>query len=269
MCIIVEKAAHHEICNTWHNEFWSNNSDGMGVVFWQAGKPCVFKATDKKAAFIFLQSLKGKPAIIHYRYATHGSKGLDMVHPFEIIKGVYLIHNGIVDAPHDTDKTQSDTARLARHVLRPLLNDSINPCEFIRSPAFRFLFESLLGGSNRAVICDARGYVTYNDDLWTTLPDNADKAGSLAGARLSNSYAWENPYSPPVKKGKASGNPADAFAWDRIPDYSISDYAPMPAWESKGYDNASKVASMEYGELIDWVSDNPFDAADLIAEYVQ
>ena len=267
MCIIVEKSENHEICNAWHDEFWANNSDGMGVVFWQAGKPCVFKATDKKAAFIFLQSLKGKSAIIHYRYATHGSRCLDMVHPFEIIKGVYLIHNGIIDAPHDADKTQSDTARLARHVLRPLLNDSINPCEFIRSPAFRFLFESLLGGSNRAVICDARGYVTYNDDIWHTLPSDTSKAGKLAGARLSNAYAWENPHNPPAKKGKASGNP-DFGHWDRIP-ADFEEYQPVPAWESKGYDNASKVAAMEYGELIDWVSDNPFDAADLIAEYVQ
>lgn len=268
MCIIVEKSAEHEICSTWHNEFWANNSDGMGVVFWQSGKPCVFKATDKKAAHIFLQSLKGKPAIIHYRYATHGSKGLDMVHPFEIIKGVYLIHNGIVDAPHDVDKTQSDTARLARHVLRPLLNDSINPCEFVRSPAFRFLFESLLGNGNRAVICDARGYVTYNDDLWHTLPQDEKKAGTLAGARLSNTYAWENPHQTKAKgKGKASGNPALAH-WDRIPT-DFEDYKPMPAWESKGYDLESELAAMPYGELLDWVSDNPFDATDLLAEYLK
>lgn len=267
MCIIIEKKAGHEICKAWHNEFWLNNSDGMGVVFWQAGKPCVFKATDKKAAHIFLQSLRDKPAIIHYRYATHGSKGLDMVHPFEIIKGVYLIHNGIVDAPQDTDKSQSDTARLARHVLRPLLNDSINPCEFIRSPAFRFLFESLLGSSNRAVICDAMGYVTYNDNLWHTLSEDENKAGTLAGARLSNTYAWDSPIEPPTKKGKASGSPSLAH-WDRIPD-DFADYATMPAWEPKGYDLESTLASLPYNDLLDWVTDNPFEAADLIEGFLK
>lgn len=194
MCIIVEKPQNVAIPKAWHSEFWLKNSDGMGVVYWLAGKPVVWKTLDKKAAWVFLQSLADKEAIIHYRMATHGTVSLDMAHPFEIIKGFYFIHNGIVEAPADKDRTLSDTARLVKHVLRPLLENAENPAEYVRSGSFRFVLEKLLGSGNRAVICDAGGHVLFNRHLWHKL---SSLAGLLSGVMVSNTYAWSYPYGKP------------------------------------------------------------------------
>lgn len=203
MCIIVEKPQNVAIPKAWHSEFWLKNSDGMGVVYWLAGKPVVWKTLDKRAAWVFLQSLADKPAIIHYRMATHGDVSLDMAHPFEIIKGFYFIHNGIVEAPADKDRTLSDTARLVKHVLRPLLENAENPSQYVRSGSFRFVLEKLLGSGNRAVICDAAGHVLYNRHLWHKL---SKLAGNLADVWVSNTYAWSYPYNKPrvpVANGQA------------------------------------------------------------------
>lgn len=289
MCIIVEKMEGVKITKEWHEEWWVNNSDGMGLVFWEAGKPCVFRTLDKQAAYDFLCKLDGK-AIIHYRYATHGNVSLDMAHPFEIIKGVYFIHNGIVDAPHDTDASLSDTARLVRHVLRPMLDNAINPVEFVRSASFRFLLEKLLGTSNRAVICDEVGYVVYNERLWHVLDG---RAKSLSGTRVSNTYAWDYPSTEKVGSGP-KGNPAAASAsvfsqWDDVGYRASKTAVGTPTkgydkvWDSvqwddldvtpvgasvKGVDiaptSADDLYSLRYDELVDCLMDYPVESADIV-----
>lgn len=288
MCIIVEKKQGVTIPQSWHNEWWVNNSDGMGVVFWEAGKPCVFRTLDKQAAFDFLGKLDGE-AIIHYRFATHGTKTLDMAHPFEIIKGVYFIHNGIVDAPADEDASLSDTARLVRHVLRPMLDNAINPVEFVRSTSFRFLLEKLLGTSNRAVICDEAGYVIYNEKAWHTL---SERAKGLSGTRVSNTYAWDYPDSK-TKGGGQKGNPAayDTSVWDSVPARAVATKVTSvgydPVWDQvrfddldefdesptnravvKGVDVAPTTAedlyNLRYDELIDCLADFPVESADIV-----
>lgn len=61
------------------------------------------------------------PAMFHSRFATHGSKGLDNVHPFPVgkMRDTYIAHNGImpVESHPGKDDDRSDTRVFADDIL--------------------------------------------------------------------------------------------------------------------------------------------------------
>lgn len=276
MCIIIEKKQGFTISSEWHKEFFRGNSDGFGLVHWPDGigrPPKVKRSLSLGRAEQHLQSVGEAPAIVHYRMATHGETCKAMTHPFQIAEGVYFIHNGIMDAPDHLDTTYSDTAAFAELVLQPLLDvvpHGKRPT-FIRSGAFRFLLERHLGHGNRAVICDSNGWVTYNNALWHTLP-NDEHAGGLGGIRLSNTYAWANPYKPPVNKQLIKNRTA-SWSWQPVPRSTSSNVAVIdshdkynqefPLWGGVELTKA-EAQSLSYDELLEWVEASPLEVASLM-----
>lgn len=210
MCIIVEKF-NAVVTPEWHNEFWAKNSDGFGAVEFLEGAPMgerirVTKTMSKVEAWDIVDRLNNDAesnAILHYRMATHGSTGLAMCHPFVIeCDGgpVAVTHNGMLSdypTPDEFDPSkQSDTYAFVYHFLAPMLQllpqDKLR--DFLRSPSFHWQIENILGSSNRLVITDQFGHVTYNNGIWHT-----KVGGVLAGLRLSNTYAWSDIDAPRVK----------------------------------------------------------------------
>ena len=65
---------------------------------------------------------KDEAAILHFRYATHGSIKLENCHPFRDAKtGVSFAHNGVLDIVPIGDMTDSETA--FRTVLVPTIKE--------------------------------------------------------------------------------------------------------------------------------------------------
>lgn len=84
------------------------NPHGFGF----ATKDRVFKTLDPKEFFKELKTIKkSETAILHFRYATHGSIKIENCHPFRDDKtGVSFAHNGILGIRPINDMTDSETA---------------------------------------------------------------------------------------------------------------------------------------------------------------
>lgn len=72
----------------------------------------MFKTLDRNS---FIQSLyeadENLPMLIHFRYATHGSKKCSNCHPFrDDANGLIFAHNGVLNIQTLKDKTDSETA---------------------------------------------------------------------------------------------------------------------------------------------------------------
>lgn len=96
------------------------------------------------------------PALFHSRWATHGGKNTDNVHPFPIggnIGRTYVAHNGIMpmESLPAADDPRSDTRVFA---------DEILPRKFARldSPKVREYLGKWLGGNKIAVLTTNRRY---------------------------------------------------------------------------------------------------------------
>lgn len=84
------------------------NPDGFGF----ATKDKVYKTLSRKEFFKELETIgKDETAILHFRYATHGSIKLENCHPFkDSATGVSFAHNGILNIEPYMDMTDSETA---------------------------------------------------------------------------------------------------------------------------------------------------------------
>ena len=104
-------------------------------------------------------------AILHFRYATHGSVRLENCHPFrDEESGVSFAHNGILSITPIDDMTDSETAFRTRIV--PIIREfGINSDEFIIEN------HNIIGGSRFAYIDKDGEYHLYGSfiqhhDCW-------------------------------------------------------------------------------------------------------
>lgn len=94
---------------------WATNPHGAGIVI-PSHKPDMIKGIMKWKQF---DALIGKldnalTVAIHFRMATHGEVSARNTHPFQLNKGSYLMHNGILQGLGSPGtKGLSDTAHLA------------------------------------------------------------------------------------------------------------------------------------------------------------
>lgn len=104
---------------------WSTNPHGAGIVI-PSNTPDMIKGIMHYKQF---DSLLGKldhrlTVAIHLRMATHGKVSPQNTHPFQLNKGSYLMHNGILQGLGSPgDKGISDTAHLAKILKRVAKED--------------------------------------------------------------------------------------------------------------------------------------------------
>ena len=100
----------------------------------------VFKTTDRERFLYVLEAVVNKEddAMIHLRYATHGSKIKENCHPFEA-DGFIFAHNGVLPIESKNDMTDSE---IYFHRLLPKLKKY-----GIDSPQVKKDVENIIGGS--------------------------------------------------------------------------------------------------------------------------
>lgn len=188
MCLLVtQKKTSPSLSDEWLKDFYSFNSDGVGVMYAKNGKLTIEKVIPKSAeCFIkfYRKHIEGKNCAYHLRMKTHGNIDLDNCHPYEVLNknthgiDLWLMHNGVLSTGNDKDKTKSDTWHYIRDYLRPMLEQ--NP-QYAFHPSFAKIVGEHIGSSNKFVLMDNKGrQVTINED-----------AGVYwSGLWLSNTYAW-------------------------------------------------------------------------------
>jgi hypothetical protein len=234
MCIIVEKKAEHKVTRENIDNWHQLNRDGWGIVFLDdSGQPVALRGMKKKALIRALPEIEGRAAYIHLRMGTAGARDLANTHPFEVIPGVFFIHNGHISIARNADAKRSDTWHFAELVLKPLLAQSLDPHALLRDPALHFLITQTVGQSNKLVFFDKFGGVVLNEKSWYTHTD---------GMRYSNLYAWNPGTAKTTGESKYKYSP------------EISEI--LDGWEDeREYETPDHIFDGLPDELLDWTPD--------------
>ena len=155
MCIIIVKPAGAKMPPKATLERCAKlNPHGFGF----ATKDRIYKTLnfeEFKNAILTIE--KDETAILHFRYATHGSIKTDNCHPFRDDEtGISFAHNGILNIEPIDDMTDSETAFRTRIV--PIIRDT-----GFRSREFIFENYKIIGGSRFAYIDRKGEYRLYGN----------------------------------------------------------------------------------------------------------
>ena len=215
MCLIIYKnigidTIHPNILE----EAYIANNDGFGLMYPDGeGSIIIVKTLDginNIKQLVADNSFKDKNVAYHFRYATHGAKDINNVHPFRILEketdglDMYLMHNGVLNI-NSWNNSMSDTWHFVQGWLCPIIKQ--NP-KVIRKPWFKKYVENYIGHSNKFLIMDGLGNVEiFNEgdgkwtfeDLWLsnelyTYSHNEkdrDKRFTRVGRRVSKIYGHD------------------------------------------------------------------------------
>jgi len=193
MCLLVNQQSTSPILSDeWLSDFYSYNSDGVGVMYANHGELVIKKLLPKSAdEFIqfYREFIAGKNCAFHLRMRTHGDIDLDNCHPYPILNrlehgiDLWLMHNGILSTGNKADESKSDTWHYIEDYLKPML--SANP-DFAFHPSFSEIVGDHIGSSNKLILMDNEGRQTII---------NQSAGVYWAGLWLSNTYAWSASHS--------------------------------------------------------------------------
>lgn len=301
MCLILQRNPGVKLDDEILSNAVSNNPHGWGIM-------SLNSAGEVKTSYGWgiTALLKGTKALmdedrgflIHFRWATHGDKTPVNQHPFEIVPGLWLMHNGIVDAPREEDTKHSDTWRFANLVLRPLF-ESLPTTEdrigYLRSESFAFLLDAALGYSNKFAFLDAAGPVLFGNyqeehglvlsnlhsisPPWT--PANTNATGFKWDRYLQGEMVDNITPAPAVNGAAASGTGscvlvpparkiergyADGYGNDDYMDYGVSNTGRSQQWHPHEVEDAIHLIATnpEYAEELVW--SDPDKAAELLRQ---
>ena len=102
MCVIVSKPPTATLTRERASRLWNQNPHGGGFTFVDKdGRVQIQKDMDFDGFWHRYKSALGRNPeahfVLHMRIATHGSVGLDNVHPFRVDDHTVMAHNGMID----------------------------------------------------------------------------------------------------------------------------------------------------------------------------
>lgn len=189
MCLIIYRPAGEKIPTLALEMAAAQNPDGFGLMYAQDDQLCVMRTLDMDRGVDWVDQVPADVNLaVHFRLATHGGINRRNTHPFKVVPGLYMMHNGILPL-HEEENRRSDTCIFAQDILRPHLES--NP-ELWYSPAFQALVEMAAGDYNKLLFMDNTGEVTianmkagtWQDGIWLSTPDPGRYGmGKYAGTR--------------------------------------------------------------------------------------
>ena len=151
------------------------NPDGIGVMSAQ-GVEKFYGNKQLKRARVYIAGLakEGLSHAVHWRFATHGARGLALCHPFKLPNvEAWMMHNGVIGSTaKDADEDASDTLLYVNKLIdAPSSHEDLDYWNKICSD---------MGRSNK-------GIVMYEGGKFVTL--NADEGITIDGIWYSNQYS--------------------------------------------------------------------------------
>ncbi len=151
MCLIIHKPPGVAVPEELVRAAVRFNGDGWGAMGFNTAGRMLLRREEKTNAVdiaMFVAARADEELVLHLRYRTRGAADLHNVQPFEVVPGLFLMHNGEVDLPRRV-AARSDTWHLVTDVLRPLL---LRHPDLALDRGFLRIFEQSLGPSNRVVL---------------------------------------------------------------------------------------------------------------------
>jgi len=151
MCLIIHKPPGTPIPARLVEAAVRFNSDGWGAMGFSPGGSFVmtrWKTTGAVDIQQFADMRIDDELVLHLRYRTRGAADAGNLQPFEVVPGLFLMHNGEVDVPRRLPE-RSDTWHLVNDLLRPLVE---RHRDLALDRGFLRIFEQSLGPSNRVVL---------------------------------------------------------------------------------------------------------------------
>lgn len=109
-----------------------------------------------------LRKYPGCPAIIHFRWATHGEIGQKNCHPWQVGTDLAVVHNGILSCKSTPEL--SDTGHFVRDYCQPL-----HASGDLLKPETLSELEKIIGRGNKMVFMDQYGdpaFLNENEGVW-------------------------------------------------------------------------------------------------------
>ena len=179
---------------------WANNPDGAGFIYFADGAPVVYRTLrlHKFEKAYAQHAARGFGMAVHFRYGTHGTNGVENVHPFRVNRHDWLLHNGVL--PISTDGRRSDTRTFAEDWLPQL------PPRWYASPELSALVSEFITGSKFIVATNdpdasasfhilnaSDGFWEDDGRSWFSNRSHCDRRlprGSTAGSSWSLPSEW-------------------------------------------------------------------------------
>lgn len=103
MCLIIYKPANETIPDYVIESGCRKNPDGAGIMFRDDSGEVISRKgffinghSQEVAVRKWIEEVGNRELALHFRMGTHGNLGQEHSHPFEIVPGMYLMHNGII-----------------------------------------------------------------------------------------------------------------------------------------------------------------------------
>lgn len=177
MCLIVHKPAGLRIPHELLRAALTLNPDGWGAMGFAAGGRLLLERgthIQPEALFEFEERHADAEYALHLRKQTRGSSSLENAHPFRVMDGLYLMHNGTLPIQARVPG-RSDTWHFTTDILRPLAHRHPG---LLRDYAFVRLLELVLRPENKLALLDER--------LRRIVLFNREHGAELEGLWLSN-----------------------------------------------------------------------------------
>lgn len=182
------------------------NPDGAGFMYVNGGGSLVlerFLTFDPflKALDRATDENTDSPFAIHFRWATHGSRGLENVHPFRVDAHTGLIHNGVLPVVMGKGSKRSDTAVFAEDYLTrlsptwyddPILFDMVE--QYCAGSKLVVLTTNPAAQYAAYIVGEGQGHWNTANDVWYSnrsyQPKQAACAVPSAVRSASDEVAW-------------------------------------------------------------------------------
>lgn len=150
MCLIIHKPAGLAIPADLIAAALELNRDGWGAMGFAADGQLLLERRaepELDAILAFERDNREHEYVLHLRRRTKGGGGIENAHPFRVVPGVHLMHNGTL--PLEPKPGRSDTWHLVSEILRPL---ALKHETLLSDPAFLQLLELGLKAENKLAI---------------------------------------------------------------------------------------------------------------------
>lgn len=130
------------------------NPHSVGIIYKKNGKLKVKKYVrpSEKEKQIYNMIKNKDEFAIHFRFATHGAIDKQNCHPFKVVDGLYLMHNGIMYEYGEMDKTKSDTRNFIELYLKPIIEEK--GIEILKNKNFIDELGKYIGNGNKLLLID-------------------------------------------------------------------------------------------------------------------